>query len=195
MSSVAVSTRATAGAFTIVEVLVSAVLILLALGSILTINTKSMHTLRATRQAAASSQVLQQRIEAIRGKPWPEISNSTILKDLIEQPAESEKELADASLTEFINVSVPRISEAGVIDAGDSFSIRRQNGRVRVITAGDFGKETTLLFESTITWRDVKGSHERKLRTLICRAGLTRSGVFGSSLGRPGAGTPNPLNR
>jgi hypothetical protein len=195
MFSVAVSSRAAAKAFTIVEVLVSAVLILLALGSILAINTKSMHTLRATRQAAASSQILQQRVEAIRGKPWPEISNSAILKDLIERPAESEKELADFNLTEFINVSVPATTEAGAMDAGESFSIRRQNGRVRVITPGDFGKETTLLFESTISWRDVQGSHERKLRTIICRAGLTRSGVFGSSLGRPGPGIPNSPRR
>ena len=27
--------------------------------------------------------------------------------------------------------------------------------------------------------------HQRKLRTIVCRTGLTRSGVFGSALGRP----------
>ena len=172
--------------FTIVEVLVSALLIGVGFGSILATDVRSIRTLRCTRQAAASSQMLQQRIEAIRAAPWPEISNSTSLARLMRAATESETEVADSALTEFLQVTVPNVSPALGATAR-SFSIQRQRGFARVEQAGDFGEEPTLLFESTISWRDVQGAHQRHLRTIVCRAGLTRSGIFGSALGRASA--------
>ncbi|MEA3213652.1 MAG: hypothetical protein QOE70_6709 [Chthoniobacter sp.] len=169
---------------TIIEVLVATLVILVGLCSILAMNARSMHTLRSTRQAAASSQMLQQRIETLRSKAWPEISNSTALATLMKTATESEAELGDPALLEWITVSVPDTTTGSVL--GDrSFSVRRQRGNVRIEEAGDLGSEPTLLIDTSITWRDMDGSHERQLRTILCRAGLTRSGIFGSALGRP----------
>lgn len=183
--------RRSLAATTFVEVLISAALIFVCLGGILTVNTKSIHTLRATQQAAASSQILQQRIETIRSRPWPEISNSTALAALLQVPTESEKQIPDLNLSELIRVSVPTLTTEGFIE-GQSFTVRRDGPTVWIEQAGDFGKEPTLLVAGAIIWRDSQGRHERQVRTIICRAGLTRSGIYGSVLGCRGTSTSTP---
>lgn len=185
MPRIRVASRLPDAAFTILEVMISAVLILISLGSILAMNAKSMHALRATRQAAAGSQVLQQRIEAIRAQVWPEVSNSTAMARLMSAPTNAEKELSDTGFIETVRISAaPPIG--GAIDEERTYEVRRQRDTARVVKTGDLGSDMALLIESTIAWSDVQGSHERRLRTLICRSGLTRSGIYGSALGRIG---------
>ena len=179
-------TRYRQSGVTMVEVLVAALLIFLALGSTLAMNTRSIHVLRSTRQAVASSQMLQQRIEAIRNKPWPEISNATALAKLMRVPTGSESELADKACTEFISVSVPD-ALGGDLAGARAFSLTRQRGFVTVTEDGDLGAESMLLVNVTLQWRDVHAPQQRTLRTILCRNGLTRSGVFGSTVGRPAA--------
>jgi type II secretory pathway pseudopilin PulG len=185
------STRADANAFTILEVLVAAFLIALAMGSIMAINTHAVQTLRATRQAAASSQVLQQRIEMVRGKPWPEVSSSAALQVLMSTATESEKELTDAQMIETVKVTVPVPSPNGPTAGATAFSVRRQNGVASADIPLDLGVQPALLFEGSLTWHDPHGLHRRFVRSMICRAGLTRSGIFGSPLGRAGGNTPS----
>jgi len=91
-----------------------------------------------------------------------------------------------------VKVCVPQINAAGTLEEGASFSVWRQHGTAYIESRGDFGNEPTLLFASYVTWCDRDGRHLRYLRTLVCRAGLTRSGVFGSSLGNPGVGFSSP---
>jgi len=171
--------------FTLVEVLVSSLLICIGLGSILAINTKTVHTLRATRQAAVASQVLQQRVEALRDTPWPQMASSEALAQLMDTPTESECELAGGKVDEILSVSSIAPSATGPTQGVDSFRVRRKDGVVSVELAGDLNKEASVLIVSTVTWKDPSGAHTRNLRTIICRAGLTRSGIFGSGLGRP----------
>jgi len=175
---------------TMVEVLVAALLIFLSLGGIFAMNARSLHILRSTRQVTASSLMAQQRLETIRSKAWPEFSNSTALAQLMQIPAESEKELADAEPIETITVAVP-----GASGAATSFAVQRQRGIARVIAMGDLGTEPLLLITARVVWRDLQGTQERARRTIIYRSGLTRSGIFGSALGRPAVpppATPEP---
>ena len=165
--------------------MIATALVSVGLGSIAAMAAKTMHTLRSTQQVAASSHVLQQRIETIRGKPWPEISNAAALALLLREPTESEGEFPEGSLAERITVRVPDTAAANLAADARSFTVRRQHGVAHADDGGDFGDEPMLLFESLVTWRDADGEHERKLRTVVCRTGLTRSGVFGSALGRP----------
>lgn len=170
--------------FTIIELLVSAVLIALAVGSIMSMNTQSMHTLRDSRLAAAGSQVLQQRVEMLRALAWPEIASTTALADLMATATESEREMAEANLTEKMTVTVPADSTGPAVNGPDSFSIVRRQGVVTCGAPGDFTTQPTLLFEGAVSWTDSTGAHARTLRTVIGRNGLTRAGIFGSSLGR-----------
>lgn len=176
-----------------VEVLVAALLIFLSLGGILAMNTRSIHLLRSTRQAIATSQMLQQRMESIRDQPWPDISNATALAALMRKPTESEKELADNACTEFITVSVPDALGAPAAGAR-AFSLRRQRGEVTIIDDADLGAEPMLLVNASLQWRGVGGTQQRMLRTIVCRNGLTRCGIFGSTLGRPATAQPPVLS-
>ncbi len=175
--------------FTILEVMVSAALVALGLGSILTMSAQSIQTLRAARQVAAGSQILQQRIEAIRSGTWPEISSAVALARLMETPAPSEVELGSAGVTEFLTLSVPA-PDGIATSSARSFRLRRAGGAVTVEMDGDFSSEPTLLLESVVVWQGKAGPQRRALRTILCRAGLTRSGVFGSEVGRPATGAP-----
>ena len=170
--------------FTILEVLVSALLIALAVGSIMGMHTQSMHVLHNSHLAAASSQVLQERVEMLRSKPWPDIASTVALTDLMGTATESETELAEANLTETLKVSLPADTADRAAASANSFTMTRHGGVVTPGSDYDFSQNPTLLLEGTATWRDDAGVHTRSLRTVICRDGLTRAGVFGSALGR-----------
>jgi Tfp pilus assembly protein PilV len=168
---------------TILEVLASAVLILLGLSAIFAINSQSLQILRRTQQAAAASQILQERIEAIRTRPWPEVARARALATWWQTPPFSAPSLADASPIETLTVQ-PVSSPNAAAAREDSFIVKRSEGRTAVVKDGDFTDDRLLLVEVSIRWREQNGMVERKLRTIVGRAGLTRSGIFGSAFGR-----------
>src|SRR5437868_7017336 len=57
-------------AFTLMEVMVSTLLISIAMGNILMMNLRAVRILKASREVAAASQMLQQRVEIVRDRPW-----------------------------------------------------------------------------------------------------------------------------
>ncbi|MEO6786944.1 MAG: hypothetical protein ABI318_12500 [Chthoniobacteraceae bacterium] len=174
-------------AFTLLEVMVSSLLICVAMGSILMMNVRASKILRTSREVAASSQMLQQRVEMIREHTWSEVAGSAALSALMNTPTDSEAEMSGINLTERMKVTVPKASAAGLVETGQFFSVSRSDGNVVCEGSGDFGAEPTLLFEGTATWRDSSGVHQRDLRTVVCRFGLTRCGIVGTVLGRPGS--------
>jgi Tfp pilus assembly protein PilV len=178
---------------TIVEVLCSAVLILLGLAAVFGINSQSLQILRRSQQAAAASQILQERIEAMRTHAWPEVSRGSAVATWWKIPTESAPDLADAAPTETLTVS-PASSPGAANPRTDSFAIERRAGSVQVLREADLTGERLLLVELKITWREQQRTMERRLRTIIGRAGLTRSGIFGSAFGRvahgPAGGSP-----
>jgi Tfp pilus assembly protein PilV len=186
-----VSARKRLAGVTIVEVLLSAVLIFIGLGSIFEMNTHSIELLRATHLTAASTQMLQERVETIRSKAWPEMSNSTALAILMQTPAQSEVEMSAPALTETITMSVPPTASGQAtpngqaMANGQSFEVQRQKGQVRILQAADLGSAPLLLADILLTWGVSPRVQQRELRVIICRTGLTRSGIFGSAFGRP----------
>ena len=175
---------------TIIEVLTSVVLIFLGLGGIFSLNIQSMEILRRTRQAVASSQMLQERVETMRSHVWPEISNAQALAALMQSPTQSAADLADLNPIESFVVTVPTLP-AGATAADYTFSVHREKGVVKIVQDGDLGTQPLLLVQGTVRWRDSHGIQQRQLRTIIGRIGLTRSGVFGSVFGRPAEGNSN----
>lgn len=178
--------------FTLLEVMVSTVLIAIAMGNILMMNIRAARVLRASREVAATSQVLQQRIEMVRERPWAEVAGVKAMAALMKTPTDSEAELSESHLTERMRVTVPRASADGLVETERTFSVCRTDGVVVIEQADDFVAQPTLLFEGSVTWRDPAGVHQRVLRTVVCRIGLTRSGIVGTVLGRPGSRVPRP---
>jgi hypothetical protein len=176
--------RRMASGVTIVEVMVSAVVIFIGLGSIFSLNTQSLRILRKTRQYSSSNQVLVERIEMLRNHPWPDVSRGQTLAGLFQSVVRSSRDLADAQPVEDILVSVP--ATPGNASANPAtIEVRRQNGIAVVVCDGDLSNEPLLLVDLSISWRDANGISQREIRTIIARNGLTRSGVYGSILGRP----------
>ena len=180
---------------TIIEVLASALLIFLGLGAIFGMNTQSLEILRSTRLLANGSQILQERIETLRSLPWPEIANAqALVQSVYATPAPSAAELGNANLVETVIFSIPS-TPGQPSPENNTFALRRKNGVVHIIQAGDFTAQPLLLVDMTITWQDRENTKQRELKSIIYRSGLTRSGIFGSAFGRPAtttAGTPAP---
>ncbi len=174
---------------TILEVLASAVVILLGLGAIFGMNAQSLQILRHTQQVAAASTIVQERIEAMRTAAWPDISRGAALANLLSAPAHSATDLADAMPVETVTVS-PASSPSLVTLSTASFQVERRAGRVRVLQDADLSAERLVLVEVNIGWREQHGVQQHHLRTLIARSGLTRSGIFGSAFGRAEQGAP-----
>jgi hypothetical protein len=182
---------------TIVEVLLSAVLIFIGLGSIFEMNTHSIELLRATHLTAASTQMVQERVESIRAMAWPEISNSSALAILLQTPVASEKEMNAPGLTETITLSVPQPANGQVLPNepaapvgevapnGQWLQVQRQDGQVRILQSADLGTQPMLLADVLLKWGPPSRVQQRDLRVIICRTGLTRAGIFGSVFGRP----------
>src|SRR5688500_524410 len=90
---------------TIIEILASCMHMLLGVGAVFAMNTHSLQLLRKTRQAAASSQILQERVEILRSRPWPEVSRAQAVANWWGTPTESAPDLADSDPTETLIIS------------------------------------------------------------------------------------------
>jgi type II secretory pathway pseudopilin PulG len=177
-------------AYILVELLVAILLISMTMATIATTYARTAKILRASREIAAASQVLQQRIEMVRARPWTELASSRNLAAVMGIPTDSEAELADTGLVETIRATVPKSSSSGLVETDQYFALTRREGSASVDQAGEFLSEPTLLLEGSVTWKGSYGVRHRYLRTVISRNGLTRSGIVGTVLGRPGTHTP-----
>ncbi len=167
--------------------MVSVLLIVVSMGSILVMNMRASRILRNSREVAATSQILQQRIEMARDQPWAAVASAKALAVLMQTPTDSAAEISDPQFSEQMRVTVPKPTAAGLVETARSFSVVRTRGRVTIEHADDLTAEPTLLFQGTVIWRDPTGPHQRVLRTVICRFGLTHSGIVGTVIGRPGS--------
>jgi Tfp pilus assembly protein PilV len=181
-----------ARAFTLLEVLISAALITLTLGGIVTMNARAAAGLQTSRITAAGSLVLQERIEMVRQSAWSQVAGSDALLALMQTPTPSEAELGSAFVAEVMTVTVPTETSTGLQETAQTFSVRRSGGIVSVSQSGDFSTAPTLLFQGNLTWRDKNLVHQRSLRTVVCSSGLTRCGIVGTALGRPGSLSSSP---
>lgn len=68
---------------TLIECTIASAVSALFLGSLFTVNTSSMQTVKMAREAASASQILQQRIESLRIANWHQITDATWLNNNI----------------------------------------------------------------------------------------------------------------
>ena len=112
------------------------------LGSLFAINTSSMGTIKMAREAAAASQVLQQRVESMRIANWHQITDANwIQANLLNADAAGANDLK--SVTETLT-----LTPYGSGNVGNTVMTR--NGNSVVINQ----QNTSLLYENAImvTW-------------------------------------------
>lgn len=66
---------------TLIEVVMAAGLVAIFLGSLFTMNSSAMQTIKMARQSAAASQLLQQRIESLRIANWHQVTDADWVKN------------------------------------------------------------------------------------------------------------------
>ena len=83
---------------TLIEAMMAAAIAAVFLGSLFAVNTSSMGTIKMTRESAAASQVLQQRIESMRIANWHQITDADWVKtNLLSTAAPGSGDLKDVS--------------------------------------------------------------------------------------------------
>lgn len=85
---------------TLIEAAIAAAIAALFLGSLFTMNTSTMGTIKAARETAWASQILQQRVEAMRIANWHQITDADwILANLLNADAPGSNGLKNLSET------------------------------------------------------------------------------------------------
>ena len=98
------STSHSTSGTSLIEATIAAGIAALFLGSLFTINTSSMGTIKMAREAAAASQVLQQRVEAMRIANWHQITDAGWVKaNLLNTGANGSTDLK--SITEIVTIA------------------------------------------------------------------------------------------
>lgn len=129
--------------------------------------------------------MLQQRIELLRSRSWTEIATGPGLVRVMAAATDSEKELLPHDARETLAVSPVLPSEVGPTAGPQPLKVTRQQQSAKLEFESDLTAEPMLMFTATVSWVDPRGPRERSIRSIICRAGLTRNGIVGSRLGRP----------
>ena len=94
------SQKAAQSGTTLLETSIAACTAALFLGSLFTLNITGMKTIRTAREASAASQVLQQRVEAMRIANWHQITDSTwVSNNLLNMNAAGTESLKQVSET------------------------------------------------------------------------------------------------
>jgi len=126
------------GGFTLLETMVAGTIMALFLGTLFALNSTSMQTLRAAREFTCASQVLQQRIEAMRIANWHQVTDADWLQNnLLNSDAPGASLLTSASETLTL---VPYGS-----DSTGNTQITRSNGNASIVN-----RNSQLLAESAV---------------------------------------------
>jgi type II secretory pathway pseudopilin PulG len=87
-------------AFTLIECTIATAISALFLGSLFLVNSSAMDTLQMARESACASQVLQQRIEAMRIANWHQVTDANwLLTNLLNADAPGANQLKNISET------------------------------------------------------------------------------------------------
>lgn len=125
--------------FTLLESTIAAGICALFLGSLFTLNTVTMDMVRVAREEACASQVLQQRVEAMRIANWHQITDATWIKtNLLQADAPG-----SGSLKDFIETLT--LAPYGTSGLGNSTKLTRSNGSAEILF-----ENTALLAENAV---------------------------------------------
>ena len=123
---------------TLIEAAIAAAVCALFLGSLFTLNTSTMETIKMAKEAACASQVLQQRIEAMRIANWHQITDAAWIRtNLLNSDAAGSNGLKSVSETLTL---VPYGSSST-----STTQLSRANGAATIIT-----QNSSLLIENAV---------------------------------------------
>ena len=163
------SSKRLSSGITLIESTVATAIAAIFLGSLFTINTSSMQTVKIAREAASASQVLQQRVESMRIANWHQITDSSWLRDnLMNTDAPGTNALKSES--EQLTIVPYDSSTTGNIQ------LNRSNGTTTVINSTPLLAENAIKVIWTVTYKGTPRdrSMSRQVTTILAKGGVAK---------------------
>lgn len=140
------------------------------LGSLFAMNTSSMSTIKMAREAAAASQVLQQRVESMRIANWHEITDANWIKtNLLNSDAPGANELkAESENLTITPYGSGNVGNTVVTRNGNSVVINQQNTSLLL--------ENAILVTWTVNYTGAPNDHAASRQTvaILAKGGVAR---------------------
>ena len=152
----------------LIEATIAACTSALFLGSLFTMNMTGMRTMRTAREAANASQVLQQRVEAMRIANWHQVTNADWIKTNL-----FSANVAGSDSLKNVTETLTLTPYEGTTSA--STEIVRTNGTTSIVS-----RNSSLLTEHAmkVVWKvDYKGGPQAETTTRQTVAILAKGGV------------------
>lgn len=155
---------------TLIESTVATAIATIFLGSLFTINTSSMQTVKIAREAASASQVLQQRVEAMRIANWHQITDAIWLRDNLMNSPDAPKMDALKSPSEQLTIVPYDSSTTGNIQ------LNRSNGTTTIINSTPLLTENAIKVIWTVTYSGTprERAMTRQLTTILAKGGVAK---------------------
>ena len=158
----------TAGAFTLVEVLIAMAIMIFLLAGLGMSGWRVIALLEAQREVVAASQLIQERTEAFRAASFSELTNATYVQaSLLNSPTNSEAVLH--SLTEVLTLSAYPPDSTVV-----SLQETRQQDVVSVNSTGPtLANAAVVRLDFSLSWLSQRGLiRTRQISTIVAKGGI-----------------------
>lgn len=167
------------GAFTLIDVMGSVLVIGLALVALVTTNGRAMTMLKASKQAAVASKCLQQRIEQIRTYNYSEVTDSQAMQDLYATPPLPSVELPGFAEQVTVSAFTPATTSGATSPGPASPYIqitRDNNGHVTLASDNQsLISQPEVRVDVQITWPGPGGTNRtRQTSVIIANGGVGR---------------------
>lgn len=163
------SAKRLSSAVTLIESTVATAIAAIFLGSLFTINTSAMQTVKIAREAASASQVLQQRVESMRIANWHQITDAAWLRDsLMNTDAPGTNALKSPS--EQLTIVPYGSSTTGNIQ------LIRSNGATTIINSTPLLTENAIKVIWSVTYSGTPRNRSitRQLTTILAKGGVAK---------------------
>ena len=163
------SSKRLSNGITLIESTVATAIAAIFLGSLFTINTSSMQTVKIAREAASASQVLQQRVESMRIANWHQITDPSWLRDNLLN--------ADAPGTNALKSPSEQLT---IVPYGSSttgnIQLNRSNGTTTVVNSTPLLTENAIKVIWTVTYSGTPRdrSMSKQLVTILAKGGVAK---------------------
>jgi type II secretory pathway pseudopilin PulG len=155
---------------TLIEATIAAAICAIFLGSLFTMNTSTMETIRMAKEAACASQVLQQRVEGLRIANWHQITDADWVRtNLLNTDAPGSANLKGLAET---LVFTPYGSSSTTIT-----QVERSGGAARVVTSNAgmlLEKAMKVCWTITFTGAPNDRSQSRQTVAILAKGGVAK---------------------
>lgn len=155
-------------AFTFIEVMGAALLVGVFLSGAFYANSRALDMLRASRETAVASKILQERMEKLRGATWASVTDSATLKEMYATGTSADNGLSTVAETVTVSAWPTATTPIQITRSGTSAA-------TLVCDNPDLVDGSAVLVTTRVTWTTAgPRNRARETCTVIANGGLGR---------------------